>query len=158
RFERYDPQASSISDADARLLIANAEGYAFWSKYESVLHLDPSVRDAIAAVRSGDRDGLLAALREEPRAANPFWVPGFAAPRPTPTDSIPLFCVCEASFRGTNKRGNEYELVRDLAAAGALVDIEGGMPLVAGASFGVLRAVEALLDCGAAIDGVDGDG
>jgi hypothetical protein len=115
RFERYDPHASSLSDADARLVIANEEGYAFASKHESFLHLDPAVQDAISAVRSGDREGLLAALREDPRAANPFWVSGFAAPRQLPNDSIPLFCVSEGSFRGTNSRGNEYEQVRDLA-------------------------------------------
>jgi hypothetical protein len=34
RFENYDPDASSLSDADARLLIANQEGYAYWGKYE----------------------------------------------------------------------------------------------------------------------------
>jgi hypothetical protein len=28
RFENYDPDAPSLSDADARLLIANQEGYA----------------------------------------------------------------------------------------------------------------------------------
>jgi hypothetical protein len=158
RFERFDPQAPSISDLDARLLIANEEGYAYWNKYESFLHLDPAVQDVIGAVRTGNRDALLAALREEPRAANPFWVPGFAAPERAPNDSIPLFCVSEASARGTNEHGNEYELVRDLAAAGASVDADGGVPLVAAVSFGVLRATEALLDCGGAVDGVDGDG
>jgi hypothetical protein len=30
RFENYDPDAASLSEADARLLIANQEGYAFW--------------------------------------------------------------------------------------------------------------------------------
>jgi ankyrin repeat protein len=158
RFERHDPHATSLTDADAKLVVANAEGYAFWSKYESFLYLDPSVQDAIAAVRSGDRDALRAALRDEPRAANPFWVSGFAAPQQIPNDSIPLFCVSEAAARDTNKRGNEYELVRDLASAGAVVDLQGGMPLVAGVSFGALRAVEGLLDSGAAIDGPDGDG
>jgi ankyrin repeat protein len=158
RFERHDPHATSLTDADAKLVVANAEGYAFWSKYESFLHLDPTVQDVIAAVRSGDREALLSALRDDPRAANPFWVSGFAAPRQIPNDSIPLFCVSEAQFRRTNTRDNEYELVRDLAGAGAIVDLQGGMPLVAGVSFGVLRAVEGLLDSGAAIDGPDGDG
>ncbi|HET7132333.1 MAG TPA: ankyrin repeat domain-containing protein, partial [Gammaproteobacteria bacterium] len=158
RFERFDPEAPSISDLDARLLIANEEGYAYWNKYESFLHLDPAVQDVIGAVRNGDRAALLEALREEPRAANPFWVPAFAAPERAPNDSIPLFCVSEASGRDTNKNGNEYELVRDLVAAGANVDVDGGVPLVAAVSFGVLRAVEALLDCGGAVDGVDGDG
>src|SRR5262245_50141428 len=38
RFERFDPRADSISEADARLLIANEEGYAYWNKYESYLY------------------------------------------------------------------------------------------------------------------------
>src|SRR5262249_34980931 len=37
RFENYDPDAASLSEADARLLVANEEGYAFWSKYDSFL-------------------------------------------------------------------------------------------------------------------------
>jgi hypothetical protein len=54
RFENYDPDAPSLSDADARLLIANQEGYAYWGKYEGYLHLDPAVQRVIVAVRSGD--------------------------------------------------------------------------------------------------------
>ena len=49
RFENYDPDAPSLSDADARLLIANQEGYAYWGKYESYLHLDPAVQRVIVA-------------------------------------------------------------------------------------------------------------
>jgi hypothetical protein len=41
RFENYDPDAPSLSDADARLLIANQEGYAYWGKYESYLQPRP---------------------------------------------------------------------------------------------------------------------
>jgi len=158
RFENYDPDAASLSENDARLLIANEEGYAFWQKYESYLYLDPSVQRAIAAVRSGDREALLEILRDDPSAANPHWVPGFSSPALVPNDSIPLFCVSEAAFRHTNTRGNEYDLVRDLAKAGADVDFQWGMALAAAASFGVPRAVEALLDSGAEIDGVDDDG
>ena len=158
RFENYNPDAASLSDADARLLIANQEGYAFWKKYDSYLHLAPEVQGAVAAVRSGDRDGLQDLLRADRWASGPRWVAGFAAPRPIPNDSIPLFCVSEGSYRGTNPRGNEYHLVRDLANAGAEVDIEAGMPLAAAVSFDVIRAVEALVDCGAAVDGVDRDG
>jgi ankyrin repeat protein len=158
RFENYDPHASSISDADARLLIANEEGYAFWSKYESYLHLDPAVRDVITAVRDGELERLQHVLREDPSAANPHWVPGFEIPKPIHNDSIPLFCVSEAVFRGTNKRGNEYEITRTLLAAGADVDIEGGHPLTAAVSYNAIRVVEALIEGGAAVDGVDGDG
>ncbi len=158
RFESYDPDAASISDADARLLIANEEGYAFWQKYESFLHLDSDVRDVITAARTGDRERLLEVLRDDPSASSPKWVSGFTPPHEAPNDSVPLFCVSEGTFRGTNQRGNEYDLVRDLAAAGAEVDLQGGMPFVGAVSFGVLDATEALLDCGAAIDGVDGDG
>ena len=158
RFENYDPDAASLSEADARLLLANQEGYAFWDKYDSYLHLDPSVQGVIAAVRCGDRESLLEILRDEPWASNPRWVAGFASPAHAPNDSHPLFCVSEASHRGTNARANEYELVRDLASAGAEVEIQRGMPFIAAVSFNVIRAAEALLDCGAAVDGVDGDG
>jgi hypothetical protein len=158
RFERFDPTAASISEADARLLIANEEGYAFWQKYESFLHLDPAVRDVIAAVRTGDRERLLEVLRDDPEASGPSWVPGFVPPELIPNDSVPLFCVSEASFRGTNKRGNEYDLVRDLVAAGAEADFQGGMPFIGAVSFNSLGAAAAFLDCGAAVDGVDCDG
>ena len=57
RFENYDPDAPALSDADARLLIANQEGYAYWGKYESYLHLNPAVQRVIVAaeVRSANR-------------------------------------------------------------------------------------------------------
>ena len=101
RFENYDPNAENLSEADARLLIANEEGYAFWSKY-GFLHLDPAVRDVIIAVRTGDLERLHAILQAEPSASNPKWVPGFRIPELIPNDSIPLFCVSQAVFRKTN--------------------------------------------------------
>jgi ankyrin repeat protein len=158
RFENYDPEAASLSEADARLLVANQEGYAYWQKYDSYLHLDPSVQRVIDAVRTGNRETLQAILRDEPWASGPRWVAGFVPPLPIPNDSIPLFCVSEGSFRGTNARGNEYELIRDLVAAGAEVDIECGLPLAGAVSFNVIAAVDALLESGADVDGVDRDG
>jgi hypothetical protein len=159
RFENYDPDAASISEADARLLIANEEGYAFWSKYDSFLHLDPAVQAVIAAVRVGDLAKLREILRSDPSAANPKWVPGYTpAKDPIPNDSIPLFCVSEAVFRKTNREGNDYELTRELIGAGGEVDAEGGLPLEGAVSFNAIGATEALLDGGAAVDGVDDDG
>jgi hypothetical protein len=67
RFENYDPDAAEISEADARLLVANEEGYAYWSKYESFLHLDPVVQAVIGAVRTGDLVKLREILRSDPR-------------------------------------------------------------------------------------------
>src|SRR3982074_3100858 len=77
RFENYDPDARSLSDADARLLIANQERHAYWGKYQSSLHLDPAVQRVIVAVRSGDIAMLHDALRADPAAANPRWVASF---------------------------------------------------------------------------------
>ena len=158
RFENYDPDAAWLSEADARLLIANQQGYAYWNKYASYLHLDPAVQTVIQAVRAGDLPTLQETLHADPSAANPKWVSDFEAPAQIPNDSIPLFCVSEGSFRGTNPSGNEYELSRALTDAGADVDIDGGLPLASAVSFGTLRAVEALLDGGAMVDGVDRDG
>jgi len=158
RFENYDPKANTLSDADARLLIANEEGYAFWSKYESYLHLDPAVREVIVAIRAGDLDRLQEVLKAEPSAANPKWVPGFQIPKPMPNDSVPLFCVSEAVFRRTNTKRNEYEITLALLGAGADVEVSGGEALTGAVSFNAIHVVEALLDGGAAIDGVDGDG
>jgi len=158
RFENYDPDAPALSDADARLLIANQEGYAYWGKYESYLHLDPAVQRVIVAVRSGDIEMLRDTLRADPAAANPRWVAGFHRPTPIPNDSIPLFCVSEGVFRGTNTQHNAYDVTRMLTAAGADIHIEGDIVLGSAVSFDVIDAVAALLDSGAAIDGVDGDG
>ncbi|HWB82958.1 MAG TPA: hypothetical protein VG675_02375 [Bryobacteraceae bacterium] len=158
RFENYDPDAPSLSEADARLLVANEEGYAYWSKYDSFLHLEPAVQAAIAAVRIGDLAKLREILRSDAGAANPKWVPGYASAKdPVPNDSIPLFCISEVVWRKTNRAGNDYELARELIAAGAEVDAEGGLPLVAAVSFNAVGTVEALLDGGAAVNGVDGD-
>ena len=158
RFENYDPDAPSLSDADARLLIANREGYAHWGKYESYLHLNPVVQRVIVAVRSGDIETLRETLRADPAAANPRWGAGFPRPTPIPNDSIPLFCISEGVFRGTNTQHNAYDMTRMLVAAGADIHIEGDIVLESAVSFDVIDAVAALLDSGAAIDGVDGDG
>src|SRR6202045_2393550 len=158
RFENYDPDAPSLSDADARLLIANQEGYAYWGKYQSYLHLDAAVQRVIVAVRSGDVEALRDTLRADPAAANPRGVAAFHRPTPIPNDSIPLFCVSEGVFRGTNTQHNAYDMTRMLVAAGADIHIEGDIVLESAVSFDVIDAVAALLDSGAAIDGVDGDG
>lgn len=159
RFENYNPDAAQISEADARLLIANVEGYAYWSKYESFLHLDPAVQAVIGAVRTGDVEALRQILTAAPHAANPHWIPGYTPAKvPLPNDSIPLFCISEAVWRKTNNNENDYELARELLAVGADPDIEGGLPMVGAVSFNAPGVVRALLDAGASVDGVDNDG
>lgn len=158
RFQHYDPDASELSEEDARLVVANEEGYAFWTKYESYLYLHPEVQQVIAAVRAGHLSKLKAMLRADPAAANPHWVRDDRASRPIPNDSIPLHCVSEAVFDGTNRQGNDYELTRALIRAGAAVDVERGTPLLSAVSYNARGAVKALLEGGAAVDGVNGDG
>lgn len=158
RFQHYDPDANTLSEEDARLVVANEQGYAFWRKYESYLYLDPGVQKAIAAVRSGDLNSLRALLRIDPAAANPRWVHADVTPTTIPNDSIPLHCLAEAVFNGTNPHRNDYELARALIQAGADVDLDNGTPLKSAVSYNAVGAARALLEGGAAVDGPDGSG
>lgn len=157
RFQDYDPNAAELSERDARLVVANEEGYAFWSKYESYLYLDPTVQQVIAAVRRGDLEKLGVLLRADPGAANPRWVRGHS-PEQIPNDSIPLNCVAEAVFNGTNRQGNDYQLARALIQAGADVDIDHGSPVKTAVSYFSEGCARALLEGSAAVDGTDGGG
>jgi ankyrin repeat protein len=157
RFENYDPEAETLSEADARLLLANEQGFALWRKYESYLHLDPDVRDVLEAARRGDLKALEEALQQDPTAANPRWVSGYQLPD-FPNDSIPLVCVSEAVYDGELRNGREYEIAKALLDAGADPDIQSGEPLMSAVSFNATHVVRALLDGGAAVDGVDSDG
>src|SRR5262249_39259756 len=121
--------------------------------------LEPEAQDVIAAVRGGDLAKLREILRADPSAANPKWVAGYTPLRdPIPNDSIPLFCVSEAVWRKTNREGNDYELARELIAAGASVCGDGDLAMVGAVSFSAIGAVRGLLDGGAAVNGVDDDG
>lgn len=86
RFQHYDPSAETLSEDDARLVVANEQGYAFWRKYESYLNLDSNVQKVIAAVRGGDLPRLRALLRVDPAAANPRWVRTDLTPAQIPND------------------------------------------------------------------------
>ena len=158
RFQDYDPATPELSDRDARLVVANEAGYAFWGKYESYLSLDPAVRQVIQAARVGDLNKLRALLRAHPEAANPNWVSADQKPSQIPNDSIPLHCVAEGVFNGTNRRGNDYQLARALIQAGADLEIDNGEPLKAAVSYYAEGAARALLEGGAAVDGPDGSG
>jgi ankyrin repeat protein len=116
------------------------------------------VQRVIVAVRSGDIETLRDTLRADPAAANPRWGAGFHQPTSIPSDSIPLFCISEGVVRGTNTQHNACDMTRMLVAAGADIHIEGDIVIESAVSFDVIDAVAALLDSGAAIDGVDGDG
>ncbi|HJN30501.1 MAG TPA: hypothetical protein QF604_21560, partial [Candidatus Latescibacteria bacterium] len=149
RFVDYSDGDTELSAPDARLVIANSEGYALWSKYESYVRLDPVVRDLIVAIREGEHDTVRSILAKTPEVANPRWVAGFepnwAGDSPgTPNDSIPLFDVSEAVFNGTNRKGNEGEIAADLLAAGADPNLDG-QPLEEAVSFNCPRVVESLI-------------
>lgn len=106
--------------------MANSEGYAHWSKFESYLNLDAEVQEVIQAAKTGQLEKLRVLLAANPGAANPRWV-GVGGPVSSiPNDSIPLFCVSEGIFNGTNRNGNDYEIASVLIRTGADVEIEGG--------------------------------
>jgi len=157
RFQDYDPDATQLSERDARLVVANEEGYAFWSKYESYLYLDPTVQQVIAAARRGELATMVGLLRADPAAANQRWVRGHT-PEQIPNDSIPLDCVSEGVFYGTNTQRNDYQLARALIRAGADVDVDNGGPLKTAVSYYAPGAVRALLEAGAAVDSPEGNG
>ena len=175
RFENPGPD-DELTSHDAHAVVAMEKGYAGWGKYESFLHLDPNVRDVIAAIRVGDLDRVRKILAEDPNASQSRWAGDYRPSHlgrergenksgfePGPdarvaNDSIPLFVVSEALFCGTNKRRNEYELAKALLAAGADPMIENHLPMTSACSFNDLGSVKALLEAGADVDGPGGHG
>lgn len=176
RFESPDPD-DELTSHDAHAVVAMGHGYARWDKYESFLHLDPHVRDVLAAIKVGDLERVREILTEDPAAADPHWAGEY---RDTPlarepgrknkngsgpgtdaevaNDSVPLFMVSEALFHGSNTRGNEYGLAKALLDAGADPMIEGHLPMTGACSFNAMGTVKALLEAGAEIDGPGGHG
>ena len=68
RFEKPNPD-DELTSHDAHAVVAMGHGYARWDKYESFLHLDPNVRDVIAAIKVGDLERVREILAEDPAAA-----------------------------------------------------------------------------------------
>ena len=175
RFEKPDTDAE-FTDHDAHAVVAMDHGYARWDKYESFLHLDPNVRDVIAAIKQGDLNAVAAILAADPAAAQPHWVGAYRAETlmrerganksgfepgsdaKVANDSVPLFIVSEALFNGSNSQGNEYELSKALLKAGADPEIANHLPMTGACSFNNLGGVRALLKAGAAVDGPGGHG
>ncbi len=158
RFTNYTPGATTLSEEDARLVVANAEGYALWDKFESYLDLAPEVKRVIQAAKAGKLKELETLLAAEPAAANPRWVGANRRHGSIPNDSVPLFCTSEGVFTGTNRSGNDYEIAQALIRAGADFEIEGGLPLTGAVSYNAAGVVRALLEGGALADGPAGRG
>ena len=72
RFENPGP-GDELTTHDAHAVVAMEKGYSGWGKYESFLHLDPNVRDVIAAIRVGDLDRVRKILAEDPNASQSRW-------------------------------------------------------------------------------------
>jgi ankyrin repeat protein len=72
---------------------------------------------------------------------------------------MPLFRVSEAVFRGAIPVGtHEYAMTKALLDAGGDADYFDGYPMVGAVSYNAVDVVRALLEGGAAVDGVGGDG
>ena len=164
RFENPDPDSDTLTEHDARVLVAMDHGYAHWDKMEAYMRLHPPVQDAIEAIRANDLAGLRGVLRRDPTAANPRWEEGYDSSHESRVvsmvnDCIPLFRVSEAVFRGDIPVGaGEYAMTKALLDAGGDADYFGGYPLVGAVSYNAVHVVRALIEGGAAVDGVDGDG
>ena len=175
RFENPEPD-DELTEHDAHAVVAMDHGYARWDKYESILHLDPNVRDVIAAIKAGDLSQLQEMVREDQAAAEPHWVGEYRSQHNTSergrnksgfepgadaklaNDSVPLFIVSESLFDGSNQKGNQYDLAKALLDAGADPMIANHLPMTSACSFNDIGSVKALLEAGAEIDGPGGHG
>jgi hypothetical protein len=101
RFENYNPHAASLSDGDARLLIANEEGYAYWSKYDSFLHLDPTVQDVSRSSLRRLGNGRARSRLDVARESQPSAARRTCRPSQCPADR--LECVANRSGPATAK-------------------------------------------------------
>ena len=158
RFENLSPHADTLSDHDARVLLANKRGYAHWVKYHNYLHLDANVRAVIEAIHDHNLQRLERLLAKDSKAANPHYVPGYEPLDPEfrnyINDSIPLFKVSNCVFDGQIPVGtDEYAMVRVLIEAGTDTEINHGYPMTAAVSYNAINVVRALLDHGATVDG-----
>jgi hypothetical protein len=154
RFENPNPGAETLTADDARTIVAMDRGYVSWPRAEAILHLTDGVAAAIDAVRGGSVADLRRALREDPLAANPRWIPGYVPADDEPSnEAIPLFHVGLGIFEGTNTRANDYELTQLLIEGGADVEILDGTPITSAASFNAGGMARALLDHDVHADG-----
>ena len=162
---------------DALLCVARHFGFPSWQKLEEHVgqlpatksteyerdedfaHLVDSVQDLIFAIQEGGCEDVDKIIEANPYAAYPTWESNY---EPSPNwylECIPLCAVSKAVFEGKISIGtNEGAIANSLVAAGADTDICDGYPLVTAVSYNALDVVKALVDGGAAIDGVDGDG
>ncbi len=157
-FEDPDPDSTELSENDARVILAGEHGYHNWLKYESFLHLEPGVREVLAAIDSGDVDGLRRLLEHEPELANPAWVPGYGDPLDIdwphlPNDSVPLFCVTEAVFRDRIDQDTGTRIARLMLEHGADPDIARNQPMEGAVSFDCPGILRALIEHGADLEG-----
>ncbi len=160
-YQNLNPTNDDLSENDAKLLVANGEGYALWPKYDDYMHLDPTVRDVISAVHAGDVGAVCAIVAEDASAADPKWVAGYE-PQAFSNDSNPLFRVSRAVFEKDITQAVGGQLTRALLDAGADPDYARGYPLVGSVSFNALDMTRELLAGGpngsAAVDGINRDG
>ncbi|MDA1192178.1 MAG: sigma-70 family RNA polymerase sigma factor [Candidatus Poribacteria bacterium] len=164
RFENPDIDAKTLSEYDARVVVAMDHGFAHWDKLDAYLNLQPSVQELIEAICANDLAAVKRILKEDPSAANPKRVDGYEPPSKSRVvsalnDCIPLFRLQQAVFQGEIPRGNdEYALAKTLLDAGADPDYFDGYVLAGAAGCGLIDMTRALLEAGAKVDGVDGDG
>jgi len=157
RLDDFREGDTRLTLPDARLIVANRNGYALWRKYELYLSLDSRVRDLIAAVRVGDIETARDILAAAPQVANPVIEPGLGCNLRTEAghianDSIPLFCLSEGVFNDTNQRGNEGEIAELLLSNGADPDL-AWQPMEGAVSFNCPSIAAALIRHGANVEG-----
>ncbi|MEM7206020.1 MAG: ankyrin repeat domain-containing protein [Planctomycetota bacterium] len=159
---------AEFSIEEARLVAARGHGFASWGDVEAAAdrNLDASFEAAVDALVSGDLESLAAALQAEPELARRRSALGHRA------TLLHYVAANGVEIRRQSTPTNAVAIARALLDAGADVDalaatygggssqttlcllVTSHHPAQAGVQ---AELTEALLDAGAAIDGLDGD-
>ena len=141
--------AIELAPEHARLVVAHEQGAASWDEATRWFALEPPVRDALQAITTGDAGRLTRLVVTHPELARATSHKGWAL-------------LGHVGVSGSENEWERFperiEMARILLKAGAMVDADRGRALMAAVTWNDTLLAAALIDAGAAMDGVADDG